>query len=341
MVLIVYVLLVIFINRTRPLGNRARVLNSPDNLSDQFGNNLTLTIWNIGYAGLGKASDFVMDGGKQWFPPSKKAVKNNLKWIKSALTSFSVQDADSILMLQEVSERSPLSYWVPVRKLILAEFLDYVALFRADVSSWGLPWPLSFCHGTLTLSPVVPMDIETVKLPAEPVFLAGLIKRDYAMLVSRFKIKNNSACWVVVNLHLAAFDREGETRHKQIDAVFSFAQDEYTKGNFVVLGGDWNLALCENNFPHTTDLTHLFWLVDLPEKKIPQGWQIVCDEQVPSVRTNFQPYIAGRNYTAIIDGFIVSPNVHVKSVTTTDTQFEHTDHQPVTARFSTKIGLSG
>lgn len=340
-VLILYILLVIFMNRTRPLGNRARILKQPANLSDQFGDNLSVTIWNIGYAGLGKDSDFVMDGGKHWFPPSRASVKNNLEGINASLARFLKRDGERIFMLQEVSDKSPLSYWVSVRKKVLSGFEDYMAFFRPDISSWGLPWPFRICHGTLTLCPIIPSDIEVLRIPAEPTYLGGLIKRNYALLVSRYKIKNSSAHWVIVNLHLAAFDPEGATRHKQMDAVFAYAQDEYAKGNYVLLGGDWNLALCKNSFAHTTDLTHLFWLFDLPRKKIPQYWQVACDPQVPSVRTNFQPYIAGQNYTAIIDGFIVSPNVQINDVQTLDTKFEHTDHMPVTGQFSTKPDLSG
>lgn len=41
----------------------------------------------------------------------------------------------------------------------------------------------------------------------------------------------------------------------------------------------------------------------------------------------------GENYVGVIDGFVVSPNVQVQSVTTTDLGFEYSDHHPVTARF--------
>ncbi|MDE2112896.1 MAG: hypothetical protein KGJ79_17295, partial [Alphaproteobacteria bacterium] len=58
------------------------------------------------------------------------------------------------------------------------------------------------------------------------------------------------------------------------------------------------------------------------------------DPHVPTVRTNNQPYRPGVNYTAIIDGFLVSPNVEIDSVTTIDTGFQFTDHQPTVLRAS-------
>ncbi len=328
-----YLGVVLWLNRSHPPGDKISVLKQPSGLAQHVGASLDITLWNIGYAGLGRLSDFVTDGGNSRFPPSSNAVTDNLDAIVETLS----ETPADIFLLQEVSDKSPLSYWHPVRARIVESLPEQVAFFRSDVSSWGLPWPLRIVHGTLTLSNAAPTSTQMVKLPAEPTFLGGIIKRNYGLLVTRFAIANSPTNWVVVNLHLAAFDPEGATRHKQLEAVLAFAKTEYEKGNHVVLGGDWNLRLHKREFPHTTDLKQLFWLVDLPEEKLPPGWQIACDKTLPTVRTNYQPYVKGENYTAIIDGFIVSPNVAIIKVTTTDTGFEHTDHMPVSASFSTKL----
>ncbi len=319
-------------SRNRPPGDKISVLNNPTLLAHNVGSTLDITTWNIGYAGLGRGSDFVTDGGKNWFPPSSKVVAQNLEAIVQTLS----QTKADIFLLQEVSDLSPLSFWHPVRARIIKSFAGQVALFRPDISSRGLPWPLRISHGTLTLSNAAPTSTQMVNLPAEPTFLGGIIKRNYGLLVTRFAIQNDKSQWVIVNLHLAAFDQKGATRFKQLRAVFEFAKGEYEAGNHVILGGDWNLRLHKREFPHTTDLKQLFWLVDLPHQKLPPGWKIACDKTLPTVRTNYQPYIKGENYTAIIDGFIVSPNVAINKVATTETGFEHTDHLPVSASFSTK-----
>ncbi len=330
--LIAYLALVVLVNRNWPPGDKIKLINKPDNLAAKLGQTIKITTWNIGYAGLGRESDFVMDGGKSWFPPSSRAVKNNLAAICVRLKKLPGQ----ILLLQEVSVCSPLSFWHKVRQKIIKTLPENLALFRPDIATVALPWPLKIAHGTMTMCPAGPASCQLVKLPAEPDFIAGFIKRNYALLVTRFDIEDSPAQWVIINLHLAAFDEQGATRHQQFDAVFAFAQKEYDKGNFVVLGGDWNMALTKSDFGHTTDLKHLFWLVDLPKQKLPPGWKIACDPSVPSVRTNYKPYVRGENYTAIIDGFITSPNVAVISVKTTNTGFENSDHMPVSAIFSTK-----
>jgi hypothetical protein len=112
-----------------------------------------------------------------------------------------------------------------------------------------------------------------------------------------------------------------------------FAVNEFENGHYVIIGGDWNMRLVETNFPHTTDPKYLFWIHDFPENAFPEGWQIVADPMTPSVRTDHQAYVAGDNYVCVIDGFVVSPNVHVQSVATTDLGFEVSDHHPIHGRF--------
>ncbi len=69
-----------------------------------------------------------------------------------------------------------------------------------------------------------------------------------------------------------------------------------------------------NHFPHTTTDEFLFWLFPFPQDALLEGWRIAADASVASVRTNERPYVAGENYTTVIDGFIVSPNVSVEEV---------------------------
>jgi hypothetical protein len=51
----------------------------------------------------------------------------------------------------------------------------------------------------------------------------------------------------------------------------------------------------------------------------------VVDTTSPTNRTLEQPYRAGVNYTSVLDGFLVSPNIEVVDVTTIDLG-AHSDH---------------
>ena len=66
------------------------------------GQSVTVCSWNIGYAGLGKESDFFMDGGTMVDPPSQEIVEKNMTGIRS----FVQETAADAWLLQEVDVNS-------------------------------------------------------------------------------------------------------------------------------------------------------------------------------------------------------------------------------------------
>jgi endonuclease/exonuclease/phosphatase family metal-dependent hydrolase len=48
------------------------------------------------------------------------------------------------------------------------------------------------------------------------------------------------------------------------------------------------------------------------------------------------PYVEGKTFVIVIDGFFVSPDVEVVSVKNHDTGFMYSDHNPVTIEFRLK-----
>lgn len=325
--LVAYGVIAVLINRgLQPVAS----VTTPESSAElrAAGQEITLTTWNLGYGGLGEGSEFIADGGNKFFPPSREAVAANINGIVERLSGFE----SDIILLQEVAEAGAPNYWHNLRARVEAVLAPRLLSFRPDAATWGLPFPFRLMHGTLMASALQPASIEIIPLPQEPAPMAGVIKRTYALQAARFPIAGTEREWVVVNLHLSAFDDDGTVRIEQFNAVMDFAAKEYARGHYVVLGGDWNMRLLQTDFPHTTEDEFLFWLMDLPQT-LPEGWQVVADTTLPSVRTLHRPYVAGDNYTTIIDGFIVSPNVSVVSVETLDTGFRHADHMPGTARF--------
>jgi endonuclease/exonuclease/phosphatase family metal-dependent hydrolase len=326
---VAYVAIVIAANRSlrsRPsLVTPQPMAELPSSLPRQ----ITLTTWNLGYAGLGAKSETKGDGGKSLLPPSAQIVQKNLDGIVATLGQL---DQD-MLMLQEVSKRSLLSFWRPMLSTLVAALPHRQIAFRPDVVTWGLPVPLAIDHFTMVALKANPRNVEIVPLPLEPGHVLGLIKRTYALQVVRLPIDGMSSDWVLVNLHLSAFDEGATTRHDQLAAVLAFAQAEYAKGNHVILGGDWNMVLSDPKLPTTTENEFLFWIFDFPYDQLPAGWQMVAP-QGATVRTLQKPYVEGENFRTTIDGFMVSPNVTPSTATVHDTKFAFSDHIPVTASFT-------
>lgn len=290
------------------------------------GETLNLMIWNLGYAGLGRESDFVADGGTSYFPPSRAAVRGNVDGIAQTIAE-QAGDAD-VILFQEIARGGPVNFWHDLRGRVDETLAGRDRVFFADFKTRLMPWPLAMTHGQAIYSNFTVTRPEVIALPAEDASIFG-VKRRYASVVARIPMQGSAHGWTVASVHLAAFDPDAAVRTRQLRELLAWAESEYQRGQHVVIGGDWNFQLGETNFPNNTDQRFLFWLFPFPQDALPEGWRIAADATVPSVRTNYQAYTPGQNYTTTIDGFIVSPNIAIERVSGLDLGFEHSDHQPV------------
>jgi endonuclease/exonuclease/phosphatase family metal-dependent hydrolase len=288
------------------------------------GDELRVLSWNLGYGGLGAESDFVADGGKMFFPPSGAAVQKNIDGIVKTLRDT---DAD-LYIFPEAAKPSPLTLWHDVLGALSKAFPDAERVFSADIFTRFLPWPVQFEHGIAIYSRKHIGGAEVAPLPREEAKIAGFIARDYSARILHLPVKTG-ADWIVIGVHFAAFDKDGAARKKQLAALIALAQQLHAAGNPVVIAGDFNLRLAPTEFPSTTSAQDRAWVHDFPADALPQGWRIGADPVTPTVRTNERPYKAGENYTTVVDGFIVSPDVDIISVKTRDVGFRFSDHQPV------------
>src|SRR5690606_297592 len=95
---------------------------------------------------------------------SGELVQRNIEGIVATLGTL---DQD-MLMLQEVSQRSLLSWWRPLHDSVAATMPERQIAFRPDIATWGLPFPLAIDHGTVVALKANPRNIENIPLPLEP-----------------------------------------------------------------------------------------------------------------------------------------------------------------------------
>jgi endonuclease/exonuclease/phosphatase family metal-dependent hydrolase len=186
--------------------------------------------------------------------------------------------------------------------------------------------------GMMTLSIFGSTQNRRFDLPGKESWPRQQLDLDRAFIESRFPVDNGKEL-VLVNLHLSAFDKEGYIRQQQLDYLADYMERERVKGNYMVIGGDWNHSLPGTDpdaFPSTQQWPD--WLQPFPNSFRPEGFQWAVDSSIPSVRTLDTPYAEGVNFQAVIDGFLVSPNIEIVSVQAGQLNYEHNDHNPVTAR---------
>ncbi|HRO03632.1 MAG TPA: endonuclease/exonuclease/phosphatase family protein, partial [Terricaulis sp.] len=221
---------------------------------------LSITVWNLGYGGLGAESDFISDGGEHMFPPSRAAVRANVDFIAETLAG----EQSDVIVFQEIAHDGPVNYWVNLKGAIDRTLADRDSAFFADFQTRLLPWPLRLEHGQAIYSNYAIAETTLVPLPAEDSAIFG-VKRRYASLVARLPRADGGAGWTIASVHLAAFDEDAAVRTRQLHELLAWAQSEYERGQRVVLAGDWNFQIAATDFPHTTAQEHLFWLFPFPQ----------------------------------------------------------------------------
>src|SRR5690606_19559016 len=141
------------------------------------GDMLNISVWNLGYGGLGAGSDFVADGGEHMFPPSRAAVRANVDFIAETLAG---ETAD-VLVFQEMAHDGPVNYWVNLKGAVDRTLTARDSAFFADFQTRLMPWPLRLEHGQAIYSNVAIAETTVVPLPAEDSAIFG-VKRRYASL---------------------------------------------------------------------------------------------------------------------------------------------------------------
>ncbi|MBR6571011.1 MAG: endonuclease [Clostridia bacterium] len=284
---------------------------------------------NVGYGGLGAEQDFFMDGGTMTRPQSKTIVEENTRGVLSGLN---LRKAD-IYLLQEVDRDSYRSYWLDQGETF-RRGLGYNMAFAYNYNCEFVPFPwpplgkVKSGLATYTRFEVIEATRESLPVPfAWPVRAANL-KR--CLLVERIPVEGTEQELVIVNLHLEAYD-DGEGKIAQTKQLMQLLKAEYAKGNYVIAGGDFNQVFedAKDTYPL---LNAEYWQPgELRNSDLPSGFRYAYDDSVPTCRLLNAPYTGERSQTQmyVIDGFIVSDNVHVNLVETVDLNFAHSDHQPV------------
>ncbi len=300
--------------------------SNPEILSDST---FTFISWNIGFCGLGAEMDFFYDGGKM-VRPTKPLVE---KYTAGVLNYLQSVDSVDFVFLQEVDKNSARTGGQNEIEMIRTALPDCVSSFGTNykVSFVPLPFtnPLGKVEmGQMNLSKKQPVSSERYSYFSAYAWPKRLFMLDRCFVVSRFQLGNGKEL-VVMNTHNSAYDAGGKLRDAEMPVIRDLMLAEYSKGNYVVAGGDWNqnppdyeLSKVEPTYPAVKRES-------LDATLFPDSWQIVYDPQKPTNREIDAPLTKNVTEGTIIDYYLLSPNIEMERIKTFSQDFQFSDHEPV------------
>jgi len=296
----------------------------------KLNNDYSIITWNIGYASLSENEDFFMDDGEKSRPDNKELVENNLNGI---INSFNEFDLD-LAIIQEIDIKSRRSYYINQLEALTNNFKDYSYNFAKNYDVLFVPVPFpplgKIESGISTFSKYLIDSSERHQFEGNYSWPKKIAMLDRCYTVSTLPIENKNEKLILINAHFSAYDN-GSLREKQLKEIKTIITDEYAKGNYVIVGGDFNQTFSfidVNSFPLYKN-GNFYMPHPIPNDFIDDTWTWGVSEIAPTYRLLDSAYNEGVTQVGIIDGFLVSPNINIKEVETLDYKFKYTDHNPV------------
>jgi len=289
----------------------------------------TLLNWNIGYAGLGKESDFFYDGGKMVHTPKDWVIKN-LEGIKNELFTQQVD----FYTIQEIDRKAKRSHYTDQFRAIYEILPRHYHFFATNYLVNFVPVPYTNPMGKVqaglgVFSRYEPIKVYRYQLNGKFEFPTYLFMLNRCLIVSEFLLKNGKKL-VVINAHFSAYDESGKVKQAEMNDFKTLILNYEKEGNYVIVGADWN------QFPpgyqaekfiknkSTADNTS-----SIPNNFLSPQWSWKYDKGVATNRQLLTPFDKKTSNTYIIDFYLRSENIQVDAVVTHDLNFEYSDHQPV------------
>lgn len=312
----------------------------------QAGTAYTAITYNIGFGAYNHDFTAFTDTGTMadGTPTKGQFSKARSRDIVEANTSGSLATAAAempdLVLMQEVDTDSTRSYRINQVTSAQAQWPQYGAVYAQNFDSAFLAYPLNDMTGTihsglLTLSRFEVEAAERRTYPVDLSFPTKFFDLDRCFSVTRLPVEGGGEL-VLINNHMSAFDEGGLIRAQQMEMLMGVLAEEQAKGNWVIVGGDFNHALHGTLESYPSGQQVPPWIYPFDDNVLPAGFSAVRPGNVGSVascRSVDIPYQPGVNYTVTVDGFIVSSNVSATS-SIVNTNFATSDHNPVTLRFT-------
>ncbi len=304
------------------------IRNKKLKMNDEF----SILTWNIGHCYMTKKRHVKIEDMNFSKREKKNEIKKNIKDITKQLKDIN----SDIIIMQEVDKSSYLSYYNNQKEEIADNLDNYGYSYAPNIKHKLMK------SGLMLMSKFRIKEVKKESLKTEHnSYLISEYTEHNSFHVSRYDVCSNKE-FVLINLQLLKIYNSNIIQSIVINGdnqlfIMKFVVAEFEKGNYVIVGGDWNLVL-------DTDLTSdeikhknlPDWLYELAPMWNLKEWTWVYDKNIPTIRDPESEYIKGNSYTGIVDGFLLSPNIDLIEVKTIDQEFKYSYHNPVLIKVKLK-----
>lgn len=286
--------------------------------------------WNIGYAGLGEEMDFFYDGGTGVRPSKElheKYLANIIDFVKS-------NDTVDFWLIQEVDRKAKRSYNTDevdaLTKAKNRSHSGFATNYKVPFVPVPLYSPMGYVDaGLMVFSNYIPETVTRYAYPLIASWPQKLFLLDRCFTMNKYHISDTKDL-VIVNTHNSAYVYDSVLRVQELMILKNTIIEEYEKGNYIIVGGDWNQN--PPGYKPAGNYNGHFFIpsqVKMNADFMPAGWKWAFDNSAPTNRNNDKPFTIGVNGTTCLDYYLLSPNVDVLDISVMDLMFESSDHNPV------------
>ena len=296
--------------------------------------------YNVGFGAYLPDFSFFMDGGTESKAKSAESVYYSIGGAADCVNSYE----PDFIFLQEVDLDSTRSYHINQYDLFRESFPDMQSTFAVNYDSAFLMYPVLDPHGKsyAGIALFSAYEIESGVRRSLPIStsLSKLVDLDRCISVNRLPVENGKEL-ILINIHMSAYGNSDEIRERQIGLLRQVMEEEYAKGNYVIVGGDFNHDLkSEEN----GDGEYASWAYPFPRESLPEEFSFCIDAFSEDERESLwntsrnadMVYEPGVTFTITLDGFIISDNVECALYEHVNTGYAYADHEPVYMEFVLK-----
>ncbi len=243
----------------------ARILNANHDLSYKT-NNHDLTIQAKNLRGAAAYKSYFDENGIFLQDVEVQDNQQAITQFNNSLNSDGTGTFDFICF-QEQDRNSTRSYYVDTYKRMRKNgYSEYVGDINPELNdddnfanhyssvfgyNFSVPWvpkPLHQMYGqvlsglSIFSKYTMKHNAQRITIPNIDTFPLNTFELKRCLIITRYPV-NNGKEFVFINVHFSAYDKTGQVRLQQLGFVNQIFKEEINKGNYVLLGADWNQVL--------------------------------------------------------------------------------------------------